>query len=77
MTSEELRYKDKGYNADRQHRDGVTMRTGGGCKANKYNRYKLSSASSCKKIIQKLKNGQRNRECVNKNAKLTLTNPQR
>ena len=49
MTSEELRYKDKGYNADRQHRDGVTMRTGGGCKANKYNRYKLSSASSCKK----------------------------
>ena len=28
-----------------------------------------------KKSYKKLKNGQRNRECVNKNAKLTLTNP--
>ena len=60
MTSEELRYKDKGYNADRQHRDGVTMRTGGGCKANKYNRYKLSSASSCKK--KSYKNSKMGRE---------------
>jgi len=74
MKEEERRNVKLGYNANDRRRDDVAVCRGG--RMNKYDCYKSSCATSCKKKSDKeFKNERGNYEFVKKNVKLASTNP--
>ena len=73
MKEEKRRNVKLGYNANDRRRDDVAVCRGG--RMNKYDCYKSSCATSCKKNhIKNSENERRNYEFVKKNVKLDSTN---